>query len=112
MSRLFEALKGARSFRQGTEGQPDESVWDALGINGSEIPPKMEAAALSQPSARTELLAEEIAAVVPEEDFVERDEMVEYASTLPAEMDANPTEVALDPRARLLPHAADTVIAE
>src|SRR2546423_14680369 len=105
MSRLFDALKGARGFRQGTEGKADEGVWDALGISETDVLPAMEADQ-TQTSTSTEWLPEDLASVVSD------DEMIEYDPALEAGADATPAQVILDPRARLLPHAADTVIAE
>ena len=104
MSRLFDALKEATRFRETTSA--GEGVWKALGINGGEGMTGLDhlKASETDSSPRTALLAGK-AVAVEEEPFPSAAATVNGALGIP-------TRVALDERARLIPHGVSPVVVE
>src|SRR5215510_13804346 len=97
MSRFFKTLTEAGRLRQGTAGQDKTSSWGPLQSARVEMPPPFETARST---------------AWPAGGILETGETV--ASALPVETALLGTEaqVALDKRARLLPHSVDQAIVE
>jgi capsular exopolysaccharide synthesis family protein len=106
MSRLYDALKGARRFREGPDGNAGEEVWEALGINGADVPP-----VLTEPDGRETIGLDTVSqgglgVVIPEEEVVPGD------TTAGDSAWGTPATTTLDKKARVIPHAMNPVIAE
>jgi len=109
MSRLYQALKEATRFREASAGATGETVWEALGINGAEVPQipdgaPADEAGIGNPVA---VLTLEAAGVSPEEAPVETTIHPAANGSLGIS-----TPVALDRGARLLPNVVDPVVVE
>lgn len=97
MSRLYDALKGAAHSRPGADG-----VWEALGINGTDAP-----STVSDPDVVESVeLADDLATVFPDADLSDSDTSGQHGSV------GGTVKLAIDPKARLIPHARDPVVAE
>ena len=105
MSRLFDALKGAKGSRQGAGGKPGDEVWDALGIDDSDQPLALNDPDVMPGEAKATVLAEDFGPVLTEDAFVDRGAAAE-------EFPENLTEISLSDRARLIPNAAEPAIAD
>ncbi len=107
MSRLYDALREASRFRQGQNGDDRNGLWEAWGINGTEIPPLQPVTAAPAPSPEPQAasLDDHSAAVAVEPDTVTAPAPVVEAPAVSA-------EVNLDKNARLIPHAVDPIIVE
>jgi len=95
MSRLFDALKEATRFRESASA--GEAAWKALGINGVEITPRRDQAAV---------LAGEAGGVAVEE------ELSQTAAAPVNRILGIPTKVTLDKKARLIPHIVNPAVVE
>jgi protein-tyrosine kinase len=100
MSRLYDALKGAASSRQGADG-----VWEALGINGTDAPTTVNDPDVVEASACT-ALHDDLAAVFADEEISHSAASGQDGSI------GTLVKVTLDPKARLIPHARDPIVAE
>jgi len=104
MSRLFDALKESGNLRQGTERKVGDEVWNALGITPAGSPQALSDPDISIENGSTEL-ADELM-VAPDET------LFEVVDTEPGGPAGTAIKVALDPKARLIPHAVDPAAAE
>ena len=106
MSRLFDALKGAKGSRQGAGGKPGDEVWDALGIDDSDQPLALNDPDVMPGETHTPVLTEGFGPVFTEDTFVE-------GVAVEAEpAGAHLTEISLSDRARLIPNAAEPAISD
>jgi capsular exopolysaccharide synthesis family protein len=106
MSRLFDALKEATRFRENANA--GEVVWKALGINGAEIVPGLYHvnADEAESGPRTAVPSgEAVSAAVEEERLPSATPSMKRSLGIP-------TKVALDKKARLIPHGVDPVVIE
>jgi capsular exopolysaccharide synthesis family protein len=106
MSRLFDALKESVASKayQGTVGRPTDEVWEALGVDAAVPAPALNDPDI-EPRGAEGKLDDDIALVFP-------DDQEAALNALPNLPLGNPTEVALDPKARLIIHATDPSVAE
>ena len=112
MSRLYDALKEASGFRQGADGNAGDGVWEALGIDGIEIPPCADTLPVandpeaSEASGADSVLVEKLGLGVPEGELP-------HSIHIPLESSLGvPAKIVLNERARLIPHAVDPVVVE
>src|SRR5437879_4620247 len=105
MSRLFDALKESGNLRQGTERKVGDEVWNALGITPTDSPEVRSDPDICIETMPAELEGE-LMVVVPEETLLQR------VDTPPGGSAGTAIKVALDPKARLIPHAVDSAAAE
>ena len=84
-------------------GKTADEVWTALGINKSDVHQIQTDPEINRSVGYPAALEEELAAVFPEEE----QRLADSANI--AESIATPVEVALDPSARLIPHAVKSV---
>ena len=101
MSRLFDALKGAKGFREAEEGTAGEGVWEALGINGTDAAPSLNDVD-SVDQAATSAQQRPVRVVPDEEQLIRK-----LKGTVATSVQTN-----VDPKTHLIPHAVNVVIAE
>lgn len=106
MSRLFDALKGAKGSREGAGGKPGDDVWDALGIEDRDIPSALNDPDVMPVEAKATVSAEDFGPVLTEDAYVER------RAAAVEELPENLTEISLSDKARLIPNAAEPAIAD
>jgi len=95
MSRLFDALKEATRFRENASA--GEAAWKALGIDGAEVTPRLDQAAVR---------GGEAGGVAVEEELLQSEAAPVNRSL------GIPTKVALDKKARLIPHIVNPAVVE
>ena len=104
MSRLYDALKDARSSRRSANGNIGDGIWEALGIHGA-TPEALDHSDKEAPSIPYSLSTNGLEVVPPDEDL--------HAVSTPLHGSLGiPVKVALDPRARLIPHSVNPEIVE
>jgi capsular exopolysaccharide synthesis family protein len=101
MSRLFDALRGAKGFREAEEGNAGEGLWEALGINGTDAPPS-----LNDPDSSDQ--AGTPVSERPEKTHHDEEQLIHRLKG----SIATSIHTAVDPTAHLIPHAVNVVIAE
>src|SRR5579872_4861319 len=106
MSRLFDALKESVSSRQGNEGRAAQEVWASLGLEANMKRPAANDPDIAETVAAPASMADELALVLPDEQLGQVEPDLLNGSL------ATSTSIALDPKARLIPHAFSSVIAE
>jgi capsular exopolysaccharide synthesis family protein len=113
MSRLYDALKEASRFRQGQNGDDRNGLWEAWGINGTEIPPLQPLTVAQTPSPDPQAVAVDDAGIVVDDAVVAPD-VLAAAAPVPVipDVPAVSANVHLDKNARLIPHAVDPIIVE
>ena len=104
MSRLFDALKEATRFRENANA--GEGVWKALGIHGVELTPGLHRVKAGEGEFGPQAAVLEAGVVTVQEELLQ-DAAAPVNTTL-----GIPTKVALDKRARLIPHGVSPVVVE
>ena len=106
MSRLFDALKEATRFRESASA--GEGVWRALGIDGVDAPLSLHRVKVGEAETGSQA-----AALVSESSDVAVEEESVQSDPDPADrLLGIPTKVALDKKARLIPHGVSPVVVE
>jgi capsular exopolysaccharide synthesis family protein len=113
MSRLFDALKSAASSHHGVDGKAGEELWEALGVHGedplrsrTDTPRVVDDPDVMRASMPINGLDDDLAADYADEEFVQA-----QAHPLQDSL-GTATEISFDLKARLIPHAVDSVVAE
>ena len=106
MSRLYDALKGARRFRDGADGNAGEEVWEALGINAVDIPPVPTDPDGNETIGLDTVAGGGVGVVIPEEELLPADTTAVNGAW------GAPATTALDKTARVIPHALNPAVAE
>jgi len=113
MSRLFDALKTAASSHQGADGKAGEELWEALGLHGedplrsrADTPLVVDDPDVMRASMPINGLDDDLAADFADQEFVQA-----QAPPLPDSL-GTATDISFDLKARLIPHAVDSVVAE
>jgi capsular exopolysaccharide synthesis family protein len=129
MSRFYDALKEANRSRQNPEGDPGDAEWAELGMNAIEVPPvpssheMNNAAPPAPPVAHTspavahaaQAAAPAVAHAPGPFDGLWSSAAEEVLNSFAPQKNGTvgtAAKVALDQKARLLPHAVDSVVLE